>query len=68
MIDRGQWQPPVHGRGAIESRGGDVIKDDGSRLVGENYCTKTTNERVLEFLKLKAEICELDDEGTCKIL
>ena len=48
--------------------GGDVTLDDGSQLVGEDYCTKTTNERVLEFIKLNAEICENDGEGRCKIM
>ena len=47
--------------------GGDVTVDDGSKLVGANYCTKTTNERVFEFLKVKAGICEVDERGNCKV-
>ena len=36
--------------------GGDVFLDDGSRLVGAPHGTKTTNERILDFLKSSAEI------------
>ena len=43
--------------------GGAVTIDDGKRLVGANFCTKITNEQVLEFLKINAEICKTDDDG-----
>ena len=43
--------------------GGGVSMDDGKRLVGANFCTKITNEQVLEFLKINSEICKTDEEG-----
>ena len=48
--------------------GGDVTLDNGKQLVGENHCTKTTNEQVFYFLKLNSEICEDDGGGKCKIM
>ena len=59
----------IHGKPILEKGicGGDVTLGDGKRLVGANHCTKTTNERVLKFIKLNAEICEYDGEGRCKI-
>ena len=44
---------PIEGIGAC---GGDVILDDGSRLVTVPSGTKTTNQQILEFFKLHAEI------------
>ena len=45
--------------------GGDVYLENGKRLVGENFCTKTTNEQVLDFLKLNTDVCNLDDQSKC---
>ena len=46
---------PIEGIGAC---GGDVILDDGSRLVTVPSGTKTTNQQILEFFKLHAEISQ----------
>lgn len=36
--------------------GGSITLANGDRLVAENICTKTTNERILDFLKSNSEI------------
>ena len=38
--------------------GGDVTLDDGTRFVSAHFGTKTTNEQVLNFIKLHSEISE----------
>ena len=48
--------------------GGIVTSDNGYRKVSQNYCTRTTKEQVLDFLKLNSEICEDDGGGQCKTL
>ena len=36
--------------------GGDITFEDGKNLVAANYCTKVTNEEVLNFIKSYANI------------
>ena len=48
--------------------GGIVTSDNGYRKVSQNYCTRTTKEQVLDFLKLNSKICEDDGGGQCKTL
>ena len=58
-------------RGGREEQGvcgGSITLDDGDRLVGEDICTKTTNERILDFLKSNSEICEINYRGDCAIM
>ena len=38
--------------------GGDVTLDDGTRFVSTSFGTKTTNEQVLNFIKIHSEISE----------
>ena len=38
--------------------GGDVTLEDGTRFVSASFGTKTTNEKVLNFIKLHSEISE----------
>ena len=60
IINR-NWQDrknsPIDGMGAC---GGDVRLDDGSRAVTVPSGTKTTNQQILEFFKLHAEISQND--------
>ena len=48
--------------------GGSITLDDGDRLVGKDICIKTTNERILDFLKSNSEICGINYNGDCAIM
>ena len=58
IINRGTQGTKNSPIGDIKNCGGDVTLDDGSRVVTVPSGTKTTNPKILEFLKLHAEISQ----------